>query len=196
MANLTSTRKRFQSVATVLAAIAAIAALLVFLPLRPSAEQKEFELNDAKLQAKRLEAEVAPLRGLPNKLVQARTDIATFYQERFADRFSAMPETLGDLSSKHGVRLSDVKYETAETNFAGIQEVSMEANLSGEYAKVVGFINALERSQVFLLIDKITLAEEGATGGGEVRLQIRILTVLRSSPASTVTSKKTGGRTS
>jgi type IV pilus assembly protein PilO len=191
MANLAATRKRFQIAAAILGTIAVIAALLAFLPLRPSTEQKEADLNEAKLRSKQLEVEVEPLRSLPDKLAKARTDIANFNQERFPDRFSAIPETIGELSSKHGVRLSDVKYETVETNFPGIEEVSMEANLSGDYAKVVQFINALERSKVFLLIDRITLAEEGQTGGGEVRLQVRILSVLRSRTASAAPAGRT-----
>ena len=193
MANLATTRKRFQTVAVILSAIAVGAALLVFLPLRPSAGQKEADLNAAKLRSKQLEAEVEPLRSLPDKLVKARADIATFYKERFPDRFSAIPETIGNLSSEHGVRLSDVKYETNETNFSGIQEVTMEANLSGDYAKVVRFINALERSKVFLLVDRITLAEEGDAGRGEVRLQIRILSVLRSRTGTTAAVNQPGG---
>ncbi|HUS19336.1 MAG TPA: GspMb/PilO family protein [Terriglobales bacterium] len=188
MANLADTRKRFQIAAIALGAIALVAAVFAFLPLLPSTEQKEADLNEAKLKSKQLEVEVAPLRTLPDKLVKARTDIATFYKERFPDRFSAIPEAIGDLSSKHGVRLADVKYETVETNFPGIHEVAMEANLSGDYAKVVRFINALERSQVFLLIDRITLAEEGQTGAGEVRLQVRILSVLRNGAAGTTTA--------
>jgi len=180
MANLAATRQRFQIIAWVLGAVAGIATLMIFLPLRPSAGEKEMELNAANVQAKRLEAEVAPLRGLPEKLVKTRTDIATFYKDRFPERFSAIPEALGELATEHDVRLSDVKYETAETNLPGIREVTMEASLSGDYADVVSFINGLERSKVFLLIDAITLDEAGAAAGGGVRLQITLLSVLRS----------------
>lgn len=194
MANLAVARQRFQNIATVLVVIAAVAALLVFLPLRPSPEQKEVELNAAKLESKRLESEVAPLQGLPDKLAKARTDISAFYQDRFPDRFSTIPEVLGKLSVEHGVRLTDVKYEAAETELAGLQQVTMDAGLSGDYAKVVRFINALERSKTFFLIDRITLGEEG-DGGGDVRLQIRIISVLRSRGASTSGLKPAGGRT-
>lgn len=195
MANLAQTRKRFQTIATILGAIAAIAALLTFLPLRPSAEEKANELNDAKLRSKALESEVGPLRGLPEKLVQARADIATFHKERFPDRFSAIPEALGEMSSEHGVRLSDVKYETYETELPHIQQVSMEAHLSGDYGDVVRFINALERSKVFFLIDHIALGEE-AQSGGDVRLQIRIISVIRTSaaPSTTASAPAAGGR--
>ncbi len=193
MANLAMARKRFQNVATVLGVIAAAAALVIFLPLRPSAEQKTLELNAAKLETKRLESEVAPLRGLPEKLTQARTDISTFYRDRFPSRFSAIPETLGELANEHGVRLTDVKYEAAETELTGLQQVTMDAGLSGDYAKVVRFINALERSKTFFLIDRITLGEEGT--GGDVRLQIRIISVLRSGRVATPSTKPPGGRT-
>lgn len=195
MANLAQTRKRFQTAATILGAIAAIAALLTFLPLRPSAEEKETELNEAKLRSKALESEVGPLRGLPEKLVQARADIATFYQERFPDRFSAIPEALGEMSSEHGVRLSDVKYETYETELPHMQEVSMEAHLSGDYADVVRFINAVERSKVFFLIDNVALGGESLSDG-DVRLQIKILGIIRTrpSPATTASASSAGGR--
>ncbi len=194
MANLAVARQRFQNIATVLGVIAAGAALIIFLPLRPSAEQKTLELNAAKLETKRLESEVAPLRGLPEKLARARTDISAFYRERFPDRFSAIPEALGELATEHDVRLTDVKYEAAETELTGLQQVTMEAGLSGDYAKVVRFINALERSQVFFLIDRIALGEEG-DGGGGVRLQIRIISVLRSGSAGGTRPKPPGGRT-
>jgi len=191
MANLANTRRNFQNISTVLGVVAGVAALIIFLPLRPSAEQKTAELNAAKLETKRLETEVAPLQGLPEKLGRARGDIASFYKERFPDRFSAIPEVLGKLSSEHGVRLTDVKYEAAETELTGLQQVTMDAGLSGDYAKVVSFINALERSQTFFLIDSITLGDEG--GGGDVRLQIRIISVLRSG-ATTVARAQAGER--
>ena len=179
MANLAQTRKRFRIVATVLGSVAVVAALVAFLPWRPSAQEKELELNEAKLEAKRLETEVGPLRDLPQKLVQARSDIRKFYQERFPDHFSAIPEALGKMASDTNVQLSDVKYETrtAEAQMPGLQNVAMEAVLSGEYANVVRFMNALERSRTFFLIERVTLAEEGK--GGSVRLQISISSIMR-----------------
>lgn len=184
MANLVETRRRFRIIATTLGAIAVIAALVAFLPWRPSAEQKEAELNEAKLESKRLETEVGPLRDLPHKLVQARADIQKFYQERFPDHFSMIPETLGKIAADNDVQLSDVKYETrtAEAQMPGLQSVSMEAVLSGDYADVVRFINALERSHTFFLIERVSLGEEGK-GGGDVRLTITLSSIMRTPKA-------------
>lgn len=179
MANLAQTRRRFRSLAIVLATVAVVAALVAFVPWRPTAEAKEAELNEAKLEAKRLETEVGPLRDLPQKLVQTRADIQKFYQQRFPDHFSTIPETLGELADDTDVQLSDVKYETrsAESQMPGLQNVSMEAVVSGDYPKVVRFINALERSETFFLIERVTLGEEGK--GGEVRLAITVSSIMR-----------------
>ena len=195
MAKLVETRRRFRTTAIALSAITVVAALALFLPIRPSVQEKGWELDTARLESKRLESDVTPLRRLPEKLVKARSDISLFYKERFPDRFSAVPETLGKLSAEHEVRLTDVKYETSDKGMPpGLQLVSMEANLAGDYAQAVHFINALERSKVFFLIDQITLGEEGT--GGDVRLQIRILCILRSplpgvAPASPATRSRT-----
>lgn len=178
MGKLSTTRRRFKAIAWACGVIAGVAGLALLLPIRPPAYEKDAELNDAKLTFKRLESEVGPLRGLPEKLVKARSDIRTFYRDRFPDRFSAVPETLGELSAKQQVRLTDVKYETSDTGMpSGLQLVSMEADLAGDYARVVHFINALERSKMFFLIDRVALGEEGPGGG--VRLQLRILSILR-----------------
>ncbi|HUQ49419.1 MAG TPA: GspMb/PilO family protein [Terriglobales bacterium] len=177
MANLIETRKKLVIAAYVLGGVAALAALLIVLPVRASYEERANELNAVKLESKKLESEVSPLQGLPDKLVKTRRDIATFHKERFPERFSAVPEQLGSISSKHGVRLSDVKYETFEIDIPGLQEVAMEATLSGDYARLVKFINELERNKVFFLVDQIDLGEANA---GAVRLQIKLKTYLRS----------------
>lgn len=181
MAKLAETRRRFRATAIVLAGVSVLAALALFLPLRPPAQEKEWELDTARLESKRLDTKVTPLRSLPEKLVKARSDIGVFYKERFPDRFTAVPETLGSLAAEHGVRLTDVKYDTSDNGMpAGLRLVSMDADLAGDYAKVVHFINALERSKVFFIIDQITLGEEGT--GGDVRLQIKVLSILRTPP--------------
>jgi type IV pilus assembly protein PilO len=196
MSPLAQTRRRFKTLAQALGIIAIVAAALVLLPIRPSAEEKITELNEARLQVKAAEADVAPLRGLPEKLIKARGDIASFYRDRFPNRFSALPETLGALATQHDVKLSDVKYEVMETEeIAGLRRVKMQAVLSGDYAQVMGFINEVERSRLFILIDGVSLAEEGGGSGGTVRLQIEMTSLLHGFPVPKSSAPQaTGGR--
>lgn len=177
MANLTERQKTFLTVSYVLGGTALLATLLIFLPVRASQEERVVELNSAKLESKKLEAEVSPLQGLPDKLVKTRGEISNFYQDRFPGRFSAVAEQIGSMAADNGVRLSDVKYETVEFDIPGLQEISMQASLRGDYASMVRFINKIERSKVFFLIDQLDLDKADA---GAVQLRIKMKTYLRS----------------
>ena len=41
----------------------------------------------------------------------------------------------------------------------GVRRVEIDADLAGDYLQLVRFINALERDQVFFLVDSVCLAE-------------------------------------
>lgn len=197
MANLTEVRKKLTIVSVALTAVSVLAGLYVFLPVRASKDERVQELNTATLDHKRLEAEILPLRGLPEKLVKTRSDIAGFYQDRLPDNFSAFPEEIGKIAVKAGVRLADVKYESEDAEVPGLQLTVMDANLTGDYASVVRFINAVERNKVFFLIDRVTLAEEI---GGLVKLQIRMESYMRPgtnqpAPAEKPVTRKSEKRT-
>jgi type IV pilus assembly protein PilO len=125
------------------------------------------------LKAKRSES--LPLRGMDKKLVQAETDLAAFYRDRFPEQASAVPEELGKLAGSSGVRVTEARY-TSEAGAAGLQRVSMDATLAGDYLQVVKFLNALERDRMFFVIDEVTLNEQQ---GGGVRLQLKLETYLK-----------------
>ena len=56
----------------------------------------------------------------------------------------------------------------------------MELSISGDYLQEVKFINSLERSKMFFLVDGITLGEQQ----GNVRLQLKLETYMRGAMAS------------
>ena len=115
------------------------------------------------------------LGDMKTKLAQAQTDLAGFYRDRFPERPSAVPEELGKLAGASGVRVTEVRY-TSEAGAAGLQRVSMDATLAGDYLQVVKFLNALERDRMFFVIDEVTLNEQQ---GGFVRLQLKLETYLK-----------------
>lgn len=149
-----------------------VAALLfLFTPLgsSPSARQAEYEAVRRELQTKMREA--APRRGLDKKLVLAQEQIATFYRERFPSGYSQISAELGKLAGNSGVRISQGSYETLPAELPGLERVRVEAALDGEYVEIVKFVNALERSKMFFIVESVTLGQEQ---GGRVRLQLRL----------------------
>jgi hypothetical protein len=58
----------------------------------------------------------------------------------------------------------------------GLQPVEMEAVLAGNYTALAKFINALERDQMFFIINSVTL---GGNPQGPVNLTMKLETYLK-----------------
>lgn len=136
-----------------------------------------------------LELRLRPLRGLPLKVETARAEAKQFYHERFPDAYSTIASSLGDLASKNDVRLSRVAYQQVPA-IPGLASVRMDASLSGQYEPLMHFINGLERSKTFFLIDDVTFTGEQ---GGNVNLRLRLTTYLYGPDVQTLTPPNTGG---
>jgi len=54
--------------------------------------------------------------------------------------------------------------------------VEMEAELSGNYRSLAKFINAVERDEMFFIIDSVTLSGEPQ---GAIRLSVKLETYLK-----------------
>ena len=84
---------------------------------------------------------------------------------------------MGKIATDTGVHLSGVKYDEKDAPIEGLRKLNMELSISGDYLQEVKFINSLERSKMFFLIDGITLGEQQ----GNVRLQLKLETYMRGS---------------
>ena len=176
MADLRRTRKQLVVVASALAVISVAAIVYLLFPVGASNAELNDQLAQTNKELEMREAQVRPLRGLPEKLVKTNQDIVKFYRDRLPARQSDISEELGKLASAQGVTLSDVKYENYDTDIPDLKEVMVQAQLSGEYSRLAHFINAAERDKTFLIVNEVTLDEQK---GGSVRLQMRFETYLR-----------------
>ncbi len=127
-----------------------------------------------------LQLEMSPLRGLPQKVALSRTQADEFYTARFPGAYSTISATINDLAAKNNVRLTSLAY-TPTPALAGLAELRMDASLSGEYAPLMHFINGLERSKTFFLINGLTLTGQQ---GGMVNLRLKLNTYLHASDLS------------
>ncbi len=180
MASIRETRKKLMPVVIglVILDLACVGYLLSPAGRSRQARQREYTKLRQHLVAK--QQEVLPTRGMDGKLKQASQDISGFYQARFPAEYSVVAEELGKIAGDTGIRLSGVKYEEKDAPIEGLRRLNMEVSLSGDYLQEVKFINALERSKLFFLIDGITLGEQQ----GNVRLQLKLETYLRGALAS------------
>ena len=169
-------RRKLTLAAVVLLALDLAAGLFLLSPLGRSRRAHQEDYDRLRVSLKSKMSESLPLRGMDQKLVQAESDLAAFYRDRFPAHASAIPEELGKLAGANGVRVTEVRYTSEAAGQAGLQRVSMDATLAGDYLQVARFINALERDRMFFVIDEVTLNEQQ---GGFVRLQLKLQTYLK-----------------
>jgi len=175
-AGIPAARRRMFTVVAVLVVLDIAALLFLFSPLGTTRRSAEHDYQKTRTRMRAKAEEVAPLRGIDTKLVDARQEIDTFFKDRFASKGSDIISELGKVASANRVRISQGKYDVDDTEIEGLQKVRIEASLDGDYVETVKFINALERDKMFFIIDSVTLGEQQA---GKVRLNMRLETYLK-----------------
>jgi Tfp pilus assembly protein PilO len=174
--DLTQTRHKLKFAIISMLAVDAVAAVLFLSPLVGSSASRKQELQRLTLEQRQKTKQVEPLRGLDKKVVLAKNEIDQFYRERIPTRESVISDDMGKLAAENGVKLGQVKYETKEAEEVGLTPVLMEASCQGDYLHVVRFVNALERSKTFFLVNTVVL---GDAQGGTVKLQMKVESYLR-----------------
>jgi hypothetical protein len=176
MPDLRDTRRKVKIALAALLLTDLAAAALLFSPLVGSQRARSDRMQSLWRTLQTKTHEVEPLRGLDKKVVTARGQIDDFYKDRLPSQDSAIADSLGKLASANGVRIGEVKYKIADPEPIGLRQVSIDADFSGDYLQLVRFLNELERSKLFFLVDSVELGGEQA---GVVKLGMKLETYLK-----------------
>jgi len=174
MANLQKTRKNFIIAIAMLLVIDIVAVVLLLTPLagRETLRQDQMRQLWANLKSR----QSAPWRGLDKKIPEAKKEINAFYQDRIPSGYSAISTNLDQLAGQTGVKIASEKYKQGETSLQNLQQVEVDADVSGDYLQLVKFINAVERNKLFFIVQDLEL---GGEQNGVVHLNIKLQTFLR-----------------
>ena len=176
MPDLRQTRKQLKVTLAVLGAVASLATALYFSPIVGSAESRRMELNRLQAELTMKTRQVAPLKDLPRKVEIAKGQIADFYKNRFPSQNSQIYSELGKMAAATGVKIDQVRYKPADTTSNGLLPIELEADLSGSYTSLAHLINAIERDEMFFIINSVTL---GGEPQGPVKLSVKLETYLK-----------------
>jgi len=176
MPDLQRTRKHLKITLAVLVGLDVLAVALYFSPLIGSAETRRQDLNRLQAELTTKTRQVAPLQDLPHRVSIASQQIADFYKKRFPAQNSDIYTEFGKLAAANGVRIEQVRYKPSEKINSGLQAIEMEAELEGNYTSLARFINALERDDMFFIINSVTL---GGEQQGPVKLAVKMETYLK-----------------
>jgi type IV pilus assembly protein PilO len=135
--------------------------------------------HQQQIQYAQLQAQMAHLQGLPQKVDQSRDDAQHFFEKRIAPNYSSIADELGTLYVKDQVRWTRAQYAPAPA-IDGLTELRIDANLTGDYTGMMHFINDLERDKnhVFFIIKDVTFTGQQ---GGLVNLRLQLMTWISSS---------------
>ncbi len=176
MANLRAARRNLYAIGAILIVVDIIALVILLSPVGAVSLAKQDEFNQLRQDVQAKTKTVVPPDQVQQRVEEARKQIAQFVQERVPAQPSELSVELGRLASEAGVGLSSVRYEELDPDVPGLRHYRISAIIAGNYLQEVKFINALERSKHFYVIDNVNLGEQQQ---GAVRLGISLDTYLR-----------------
>src|SRR3954470_13473140 len=139
MVNLRSLRYKLRVAVGVLLGINVLAAgMLVYMLVRGSGTlPEEFQSLHAQIQNRK--GVVVPPQKVEERVKEAREQIAKLSEDRFPNSTAAVFEELGKLASENRVKLIQANYKIDDTEQTGIQQMTVDAGLEGDYVQVVKF---------------------------------------------------------
>ena len=91
--------------------------------------------------------------------------------------YSAISADLGDIAKKSGLQVDSTHFRQKSVEKHGVDEITIGLTMEGAYPALVNFINSLEKSNNFYVLDSLTL---DSTTGGTLRLSLQVRTYFRS----------------
>jgi Tfp pilus assembly protein PilO len=181
MGNLAKIKQRFTLILGILSAINLLLIIYLFLP-GSSASGRLAQERSLQEQETTLANEVKPLRGIDQQLSKTREDIKNFYDQKIPSQFSQISQHLEKLMQETGVSTQGIHYtqnkdQAEKHDLPDVQRIDIDTTVTGEYAKVARFINAMEQDRFVFIIDQISLNSQE---NGVISLSIKFQTFLKS----------------
>ena len=124
-------------------------------------------------------ADVDRVAGIRGRLSEVQRNASKFYGDEFLATDTGYSTIVGDLnriSKNAGLRATNVSFKERLLEARRVTEVTLSATVEGDYVSLVRFINGLERSENFYLLDSLTLA---SATGGSIKLNLQLRTYFR-----------------
>lgn len=169
-------RAGIRTILTLLLVADVLLALMVFWPPGASLQVRQAEFQRLQAEHEATRDVVEQMRELQAKLQNAIQNRLQFSRQNFLLRegaFSAMLEDLERLATQNGLRTGGVSYALQEEREQALVKVEATLAVEGGYSDLVHFINRLEQSEVFWIIDSLNVS---GSISRELRLNLQMET--------------------
>jgi Tfp pilus assembly protein PilO len=158
-----------------------VAAFAVFRPFGGSAEELDAQLTTLRQQVQQRQVSVQRLRVLAAKISGGRTAEDDFLNKYFMGRRTASSTIVSELMKS--AKDSGIKPKEHSFSFDPVEGsdtlsmMTITGNYEGTYGDLLQFVNRLDKSQRFLILDSLGAAPQ--QGGNTLNVSIKLNTFVR-----------------
>jgi Tfp pilus assembly protein PilO len=137
------------------------------------------DLNRLAMMEKQYRADNARLERFKAELPADEKQWDEFFTTHFHPAgagYSAISEDLGDLSRSAGLHSDTISFHQHTPDARGLMQVDISTAVEGDYDSLVQFLNKLEHSDNFYVLDSLALASSTV---GKLRLNVQLRTYFR-----------------
>lgn len=169
--------------AILLSADAALAFYSWRLASAPQTPQSQFDAQS--MQLKVLKGDIKSAQYIKDHMPATRLDCDRFEQSLPPESagYSLVTSQLDEIAKKAGLQIVSIAVKQKAIQERGLSEVSLDATVSGDYPSVVRFVNGLQRSSGFYIVDSLALASvtQNRATSGSIRVGLHLRTYFRDS---------------
>ena len=147
--------------------------------LNDSPHVQPAELSRLAMMEKQYRADNARLERFKSELPADEKQWDEFFTMHFhpaGAAYSAISEDLGDLSRSAGLHSDAITFHQHTPDARGLMQVDIVTAVEGDYDSLVQFLNKLEHSENFYVLDSLALASDTQ---GKLRLNLQLRTYFR-----------------
>lgn len=137
------------------------------------------DLNRLSMMEKQYRADNARLERFKTELPADEKEWDQFFTTHFHPAgagYSAISENLGELSRSAGLKADAITFHQHTADARGLMQVDIATAVEGDYDGLIQFLNKLEHSDNFYVLDSLALA---SSTGGKLRLNVQLRTYFR-----------------
>jgi Tfp pilus assembly protein PilO len=144
------------------------------------ATQKQL-LADARNRKKFLESAVQRATNIRASLPEVQKQCDAFERSfrPSSSGYSGVLADIGQIAKKAGLATDNITFRQEDLPARGMVKVEVTAAVAGDYTSVVRFINGLQRSENFYILDDLALANATDARGSGLKLNIHLKTYFR-----------------
>jgi type IV pilus assembly protein PilO len=175
--------QRYITLSVITIVVTADIALFAFSIQMSAAKSPQRQLAEQRAHLKILKADVKRARDIQSDIPKIKADCDRFETSlvQSSQGYSAISAELTDQAKHAGVLLDSVGFKPKPLARRGITEVEVDATITGEYRSVVRFLNGLQRSDNYYVLQSLSLASGQNSHGpvGSLRVALHMKSYFR-----------------